>query len=130
MEKLTLVRGLPGSGKTTKALRMPGLHLSADDYFMVMDKYVFDKTKIGEAHAWCQAYAILNMGILPVVVDNTFTRRWEMDVYTSAAERLGVEVEIIDLFDAGLTDEELAARNTHGVTAEKIKEMRERWERV
>jgi hypothetical protein len=33
------------------------------------------------------------------------------------------------LFDAGLSDEQLAERNLHGVPVAQIKKMRDRWDR-
>ena len=39
------------------------------------------------------------------------------------------DVGIIDLFDAGMTDEELAERNTHGAPLEAIQRMRARWQK-
>jgi adenylate kinase family enzyme len=50
---LILMRGLPGSGKSTKAKILAGekgLVFSTDDFFMVGDKYVFDPQMIGEYH--------------------------------------------------------------------------------
>lgn len=40
------------------------------------------------------------------------------------------DVHIIDLFDAGLADEELASRNRHDCPVEKIAAMRVRWEKI
>ena len=61
-------------------------------------------------------------------VTNTFTCRWELEPYLKMASKHGWQVVVIDLFDGGLTDEELAARGTHGVPAEGIRRMRERYE--
>ena len=64
-----------------------------------------------------------------VVVDNTHVRRWEWSVVVAAALALGYAVEVVDLFDGGLDDAALAARNQHGVPAQAIAAMRARWER-
>ena len=53
---LILIRGLPGSGKSTMArVKYPNhIHLEADMYFED-DKgnYNFDPKKLKEAHKWC-----------------------------------------------------------------------------
>jgi adenylate kinase family enzyme len=44
------MRGLPGSGKSTKAKELAGeqgLVFSTDDFFMVNGKYIFDPKMIG-----------------------------------------------------------------------------------
>ena len=54
MKKLFLVRGISGSGKTTFAKELGGVHFETDNYFMVDGEYKFDGTKLKEAHQWCQ----------------------------------------------------------------------------
>jgi energy-coupling factor transporter ATP-binding protein EcfA2 len=55
MEKeLILLRGLPGSGKTTLARSLGGMHMEADKYLMYSGKYEFDASKLRDAHNWCQ----------------------------------------------------------------------------
>ena len=51
---LFIVRGLPGSGKTTLAKSLGSVHFEADMYFMEGNEYKFDITKIKKAHEWCQ----------------------------------------------------------------------------
>ena len=63
-----------------------------------------------------------------VVVSNSASRLWEVEFYIGRARRLGYQRVIIDLFDGGCTDTELAQRNAHGVSLEKIQTMRARWE--
>lgn len=44
------MRGLPGSGKSTKAKKIAGSQgvvYSTDDFFMVKGQYVYDGSKIG-----------------------------------------------------------------------------------
>lgn len=89
--KLFLVRGVPGSGKSTFAKKFAKensngatemLHKETDQYFMVGDEYVFDPKKIKENHQLCQAdvqYALRN-GV-DVIVSNTFVKRWELEPY-------------------------------------------------
>ena len=129
---LHLIRGLPGSGKTTYAsTRLSrAARFSADDFFVnAQGVYVYDKRQIEDAHAHCRSNlrSALRAG-KSCVIDNTFSRAREMRAYFDIGRICGARVKIVDLFDAGLSDAELAARNTHGVSQQAIAGMRERWE--
>ena len=83
MSKLILIRGIPGSGKSTLAKTIPhDSHFEADMFFMINGEYVFDNTKIKEAHEWCQEQTrnALNRNEI-VIVSNTFVKKWEMESY-------------------------------------------------
>jgi len=131
---LRIVRGLPGSGKTTRATAIiveeGGYMASADDFFVGQDGvYRFDGTKLTQAHASCQSTArrVLGQG-RNIVVHNTFTQGWEFTPYALMAEEFGAKVEIIDVFDGGCSDEELFKRNVHEVPLAGIAAMRARWD--
>ena len=132
MKKLTILRGLPGSGKSTWVESARNAVVASADSFFYDDDgvYHFDPAKLGEAHTACTVYLIgtMAMGFPHVVLDNTCTRRWEYKVAEELAVRFGYEVQIVDLFDGGCTDEELAERNRHGVPLEAIQRMREGYE--
>lgn len=121
--KLLLIRGLPGSGKSTMAAGLDGFkHYEADMYFVSPDgAYEYDKTKVQDAHLWCQIQvaAALADG-QDVVVSNTFSRRWEMKPYEELAQRFGAV-----LLTVTLTGQ---YTNVHGVPDEVIERMRARWE--
>lgn len=123
--KLVLIRGLPGSGKTTMArtLALVGYeHHEADQYFERSGSYCFDASKLPEAHAWCLACAIdsLSRGA-DCVVSNTFTRLWEMQPYIDAAKDAGAEVLVLEARGNWA--------NCHGVPMDAIERMRARWEK-
>ena len=98
--KLLLIRGLPGSGKTTLAKQLSkqlkAKHFEADMSFENENgEYVFDGTKLAQAHEWCfqQTRKWLSKG-KTVIVSNTFVRQWEMKRYVKYCEKKGIEVEV------------------------------------
>lgn len=132
MKYLFLIRGLPGSGKTTKAGTLGVYCVAADDFMVDAEgNYDFRPDRLRNCHDSCRVVAeyLLKCG-KSVAVHNTFTQQWEVEPYLALAKRQGATVRVIDLFDAGLTDEQLAERNTHGVPAETIEKMRARWEKI
>ena len=130
---LTLVRGLPGAGKSTAAkalaLRTGAGLASADDHFERDGEYRFNPAELPAAHAACQAETrrLLASG-RDVAVHNTFTMGWEATPYVVMARELGATVEVVDVFDGGLSDEQLHVRNIHGVPLDGIRAMRSRWD--
>jgi predicted kinase len=135
MPRLILIRGLPGAGKTTAAQKFlqDGFNrYSADDYFVGEDGiYRFDGSKIANAHNQCYSNTVKSlMNGESVIVDNTFTQRWEMQRYMTIGSDHGINVdlEVIDLFDGGFSDHQLSLRNVHSVPEKNISMMRRRYE--
>lgn len=131
-----IMRGLPGAGKSTLAQRLVAheskshkVVVSADDYFTMPDgAYHFDPARLGAAHGQCQqrAEGACKDGVV-VVVDNTNTTRWEMEPYLALARKYEYEVQVVTV-ETTLSSEDLAARSLHGITAERIQQMRAGWE--
>jgi predicted kinase len=115
MMELVLIRGLPGSGKSTMARAMKThRHFEADMFFTDLDgAYLYDASKIKAAHEWCQMNAkwALERGE-SVVVSNTFTRQFEMAPYFAMAKTFGIEPRIVEATGNW--------PNVHGVPAEVV----------
>lgn len=120
--KLILIRGLPGSGKSTRARSLDAFHVEADMYFVNSDgDYCFDPALLPKAHEWCQNRAedALKQGN-DVVVSNTFVKRWEMKAYRNMARRHGAELVI------EVCREQYG--NIHGVPESVVKRMKKEWQ--
>lgn len=127
MKDLILLRGLPGAGKSTLARTIVGERgtvLEADTFFMENGEYKFDASKLKIAHEWCQSQTHLSMhyGYPLVVVSNTFTQEWEMEPYYKLAERNGYRVHSV------IVENRHNGVNEHGVPAEKLEQMKNRFE--
>lgn len=124
-----LIRGLPGAGKSTLAEHIVErcCRHAADDYFMVEQgkgkfKYVFDRTKLPEAHIACLNAVKKNIADCQpkIVVANTFVKKEHMKPYYDLAAEHGYEVvEIIVKSNF---------RSIHGVPQSTIDKMREEFE--
>jgi predicted kinase len=124
MTKLVIIRGLPGSGKTTLAKTMTAyVHVETDMYFVNGEGvYQFDASRLPQAHDWCHHKCALELEKgNNVVVSNTFTRLWEFKPYIEMAKKLNCDYEVIECHGN--------YQNVHGVPEYAVERMRQRWEK-
>ena len=130
---LFLVRGLPGSGKSTFAGHIWNDYAvcEADKFFYDENgNYNFDGSKLKEAHAWCKNEVEKRMienqnngQYYPeIAVSNTFTQEWEMEDYLKLAEKYGYKVVSL------IVENRHGGQNVHGVPEEKLEQMRNRFQ--
>jgi len=130
---LFLVRGLPGSGKSTFATHIWNEYAvcEADKFFYDKEgNYNFDPSKIKDAHAWCKNEVETRMidhqnneQYYPeIAVSNTFTQEWEMKDYFDLAEKYGYKVVSL------IVENRHGGKNVHGVPEDKLEIMKNRFE--
>ncbi|OED58118.1 AAA family ATPase [Aliivibrio fischeri] len=120
--ELRLLRGLPGSGKTTLAQSLGLIHIEADQFFMnETGEYCFDGKLLGSAHQWCQAQCEYHLfHNRSVVVANTFVKQWEIEVYRKIAQKFGAKIKI-DVCKGEF-------KSIHNVPEQVINRMKREWE--
>jgi predicted kinase len=133
-KQLYIVRGIPGSGKSTFANNLVGsdfLVCEADKYFIVDGEYKFDATKLKQAHEFCrntvETYMRDNVEVndqfyRQIAVSNTFTQEWEMQPYFDLAKKYGYTVFTV------IVENRHGGVNQHGVPDEVLTKMRDRFE--
>lgn len=138
---MIIMRGVSGSGKSTKARQMAGPSgqiFSTDDFFEPDYDAQFSDEQLPKAHQWNQQRVAqaLQSGVSPVVVDNTNVEAWEMKPYVQLAQQHGYEVQFGEP-DTAIWQQakqangdalmkvaqELSQLNSHGVPAETIADM-------
>ena len=116
---LIIIRGIPGSGKSTMAKNAKNfVHYEADMFFIDENgNYKYDPDKIKQAHEWCKysVFFSLKEGS-NVVVSNTFIQPWELKPYFEFCFEYGIDISVVDL----LTE----YNNIHNVPSQVIDRMK------
>lgn len=114
---LLLLRGLPGSGKTTLARTLSPYNICADDY--VTDQRGFQVAELQAAHKRCQEQVQkwIDEGVPLIVVHNTFVKQRDIDTYVSLAKDYRVSIVTVENRHNGVS--------VHNVPSETLAKMRQ-----
>jgi len=127
--KVIIMRGLPGSGKSTwikNNVPDPKQIFSADNYHILDGVYQYDPVKASWAHNQCLKTYVLALAYTSkedpttFIVDNTNTTVFDIFTYVRIAAALGIEFEIVHMdCDIGTS----VRRNIHNVPLGVIEKM-------
>jgi AAA domain len=118
--QLIVIRGLPGSGKSTMATRFKALgylHIETDMFFYERGRYIFHRARLPEAQKWCElvVHKALKLG-RKVVVSNTFILKSE------------IAPLLVDARSVLIIKATGAWSNIHGVSNDAMEKMSLKWE--
>lgn len=127
MPTLYLIRGVPGSGKSTFANSLHDQCLvdfvfEADHYFYDGTSYRFKAENLGRAHELCQfnTRSALERGC-NVAVSNTSVSEWEVGIYETIALEFGAN------FVSIIVENRHGNSSIHGVPSEKVEQMKKKF---
>jgi predicted kinase len=126
---LFLLRGLPGSGKSTiaKVLSESGKYpvFSVDDYFtnQTTDTYHFKFDENHLAYKQCEQNTENSMlaQLSKIFIANTFTLDWEIEPYFKLAAKYGYSIFVLTV------ENYHGGSNKHDVSAEQVRKMAEKY---
>lgn len=128
MTDLYIVRGLPGSGKSTFALTLANgigaFHFEADHFHEDSDgNYNWKPENVHQAHQWCQRMVrhIMTSSRKPIVVSNTSTTEKEVQIYIDLARQHMYRCTTL------VVENRHGGVNIHGVPEETLGKMRDRF---
>lgn len=126
MEKiLIIVRGIPGSGKSSFAELLGTKAIcTADDYHVRNGVYDWKGEKIGAAHDWCQRKCrrFMKKQIGRIVIANTSTTVRELQPYMDLARQFGYMVYSV------VVENRHGSVNIHCVPEQTLEKMKRRFD--
>ena len=137
---LIIVRGMPGSGKSTIAKMLKDKHkdkpsriCSTDNYFMQHGVYRFDPSKLGQYHTanYNDAASFVEVfdNTCLCIIDNTNVAFRDFEQYCEAAVDNGHTVSFAEPGTPWKFNlEELVKHNTHNVPKQAIARMISKWQ--
>lgn len=123
---LIIVRGIPGSGKSTFAKKIVkmfpdnSVHWEADMFYMHNGVYCWKPTIAHLGHRWCQKKVKESFDEVDIViVSNTFTTNSEMKPYVDWCHENGITVQYVRMANE--------FENEHGVPESALEKMKARF---
>jgi len=119
--KLVIIRGLPGTGKSTKAQTYEGFEHHEADHYWEENGQPYHPGQVAKAHQQCRSrvWEDLEEG-KDVVVSNTFVTKNSLQEYLDMAAYHRVDLEIVDLTEQ--------YGSVHNVPEEAMRRMADSWE--
>jgi predicted kinase len=126
---LIILRGLPGSGKTTLAGVLSENNkypmLSIDDFFTdpVTAKYHFEFAKNHLAYKHCEERTNewMKKGVEKIFLHNVFSLEWEMEPYFKMAAENNYGIFVLTV------ENRHGNKNVHEISEEQIRKMAEKF---
>ena len=126
---IRLLRGLPGSGKTSfaKLISEQGKYpiFSVDDFFTdeMTGEYQFDFQQNYLAYQQCELKCqnSAEMGTPKIIIHNTFTMDWEMEPYFKIASAFNYSIFVMTV------ENYHASKNIHEVSDEQVLKMAQKY---
>ena len=137
MKTLILLRGLPGSGKSTVASWLEDYlcygdtcqdgfrEISLDEYFTEEDgTYHYDVEKVQDAVRWChhECDDAMEAETEVIVVHNVMSRSQEFNGYHTRARKHGYRIHSL------IVENRHGGRDVHDVPKESLKRFRDRFQ--
>lgn len=124
MNSLIILRGLPGSGKTTLANLLSENKwpvFSIDSYFTdpVTKEYnfQFDKNHLAYKNCEAQTQKAMQNNIAKIFIDNVFSIDWEIEPYFKLASAYNYSVYVVTV------ENYHGSKNKHNISDEQLQKM-------
>ncbi|MDI1356381.1 MAG: AAA family ATPase [bacterium] len=132
MPSLIILRGLPGSGKSTLSGILAENDnwpvFSIDDYFTdsITGSYAFRYRDNHLAYQWCENETEKAMvkKTEKIFIDNAFTLEWELEPYFALAKKHDYAIFVVTV------ENRHQGTNSHEVSEDQLKKMAEKYKVV
>lgn len=129
IKSIFLLRGLPGSGKSTAATALSenGLYpvFAVDDYFTDPEngayQFAYDKNHLAYKNCLINTEAAMEGSLEKIFIANTFTLEWEMEPYFELASKYHYRIFVMTI------ENRHGSENIHAIPKEQLVKMAEKY---